>query len=162
MKKLTALRQHLIRALPTLQRDPDHLLTFIEDGTITFTRGPNLTHEWQYCAQLVFVDFAQDTDVLTTALIQWLRIYEPDQPPEEAISIEAEITSETSCDLLLRVRLSERVIVSMNAEKGILESRHLMNTFDDDDAHAQWALYQREGETLHRLGKWTLGNQHDR
>ena len=85
MQKLHLLRAHLINAVPTLAKDPERLLTFVEEGSIAFRRGPNLTHEYQFTAQLVLTDFTANLDTIIVPLLQWLAEYQPDADPAEAI-----------------------------------------------------------------------------
>ncbi|MGJ8526861.1 hypothetical protein LMG33818_002624 [Halomonadaceae bacterium LMG 33818] len=157
MKKLFALRQHIIKSLPNLNTDPDRLLSFIEDGSVKFYRGPNLTHQWNFTAQFILVEFAMDVDVLIVAIVQWLAVYEPDVDPEQAIQVEAELTSETSCDLILRITLSERVIVTVNKDKQQLEAKHTMPRFEEPVYAGEWSLFMRDGDNLDLLAKWDNG-----
>lgn len=157
MKKLFALRQHIINSLPHLNTDPDRLLSFVEDGSIKCYRGPNLTHEWTFTAQFILVEFSMDVDVLMVSIIQWLSVYEPDINPEQAIQVDAEITSETSCDLILRITLSERVIVSVDKDKQQLEAKHTMPRFEDPMYAGEWSLLLKDGDQLDLLAKWDNG-----
>ncbi|MDT0501912.1 MULTISPECIES: phage tail protein [unclassified Halomonas] len=145
MKKLHLLRKHLIAAVPALARDPDRLLTFVEEGSIEFHRGPNLSHEYAFAAQLVLTDFAEDLDTVMLPLLQWLAKYQPDVDPGEALTFEAEILSNDAVDLALRLRLSERVIARVDCDSGRIEAEHVTLRFERDTCPAaQWQLYTRE------------------
>lgn len=157
MKKLSALRQHIIKSLPDLNTDPDKFLSFIEDGNIIMNRGPNLTHKWDFVGQFILVEFTQDIDVLVVAILQWLRRYEPDQRPEDAVQFEAEITSETTLDLILRIRLSERVIVNVDDKNQELNATHTMPSFDEPTYSGPWSLYLQDGERKELLATWDNG-----
>ncbi|MCM2973503.1 phage tail protein [Larsenimonas suaedae] len=132
MKKLTALRQYLIDAVPHLQRDPDGLLTFVEDGTIEFSAGPTLSHGYTFTAQLVLTDFADDVDTVMVPLLDWLAVYQPDLAPAEAVRFEAEVLSNSAVDLALRVQLTERVIAKKDCDTGKISVEHRMPRFDVD------------------------------
>ncbi|MGJ8518184.1 phage tail protein [Carnimonas bestiolae] len=155
MKKLTALRRHLINALPPFNTDPDAFLAFIEDGSIEFWRGKTLTHDWQYTAQFVFTAFALDTDVLMTALLQWLAVYEPELDSKDGIKVEAEIIDESTIDLIVRVKLTEKVVVEVDRDTGTLHARHTMPRFEEERYCGPWELYLNEGDHLTFLHKWT-------
>jgi len=145
MKKLHLLRTHLINAVPGLVRDPDRLLTFVEDGSIEFRRGANLSHEYQFAAQLVLTDFTDDLDTVMVPLLQWLAEYQPDADPTEAVSFEAEILSNQSVDVALRVRLTERVIAKVDCESGAIRVDHALPRFERDTCPAtHWQLLLRD------------------
>ncbi|OLO03343.1 phage tail protein [Salinicola socius] len=148
MKKLDALRQHLIDAVPGLSRDPDRLLTFVEDGSIEFARGPNLSHGYTYTAQLVLTDYAADIDAVMIPLLDWLSIYQPDLDPKQAVSFEAEILSNSAVDLALRVQLTERVVAKRNCrpgeKRGQIHVEHRMPKFEREECPAEhWQLLIR-------------------
>lgn len=145
MNKLHLLRKHLIAAVPTFARDPDRLLTFVEEGSIEFHRGPNLSHQYAFTAQLVLTDFAENLDTVMLPLLQWLAEYQPDVDPSEALSFEAEILSNDAVDLALRLRLTERVIARVDCHSGRIEAEHVTIRFERDICPAaQWQLFIRE------------------
>ncbi|EPC02474.1 hypothetical protein L861_08905 [Litchfieldella anticariensis FP35 = DSM 16096] len=158
MKKLHLLRTHLINAVPGLARDPDRLLTFVEEGSIEFHRGPNLSHEYQFAAQLVLTDFSEDLDTVMLPLLQWIADYQPDVDPGEAISFEAEIHNNKSVDLALRLRLTERVIARVDCETGSIQVEHALPHFASNECMAtHWQLSTRgPGEQ-----DWTLTSEWD-
>lgn len=145
MKKLHLLRTHLISAVPTLARDPERLLTFVEEGSIEFRRGPNLTHEYQFTAQLVLTDFAADLDTIMVPLLQWLAEYQPDADPSDAVSFEAEVLSHKSVDVALRVKLTERVLAKVDCDSGEIRVDHALPRFDTTGCPAtRWQLLIRD------------------
>lgn len=147
MKKLHRLRAHLLNAVPTLTNDPERLLTFVEEGSIEFSRGPNLTHEYQFTVQLVLTDFSADLDTIIVPLLQWLAEYQPDADPTEAISFEAEILSHKSVDVALRVKLTERVLAKVECATGHIKVDHALPRFDASGCPAtRWQLLIRDNE----------------
>ena len=147
MKKLHLLRAHLINAVPALANDPERLLTFVEEGSIEFRRGPNLTHEYQFTAQLVLTDFSADLDTIMVPLLQWLAEYQPDADPNEAISFEAEILSHKSVDVALRVKLTERVLAKVDCEAGEIRVDHALPRFPTAGCPAnRWQLLIRDSQ----------------
>lgn len=148
MKKLHRLRAHLIDAVPALANDPDRLLTFVEEGSIEFRRGPNFTHEYRFTAQLVLTDFTADLDTLIVPLLQWLAEYQPDADPTEAVSFEAEILSNQSVDVALRVQLTERVLAKVDCGTGRIQVDHALPRFEPVGCPApRWQLLIRDSET---------------
>lgn len=144
MRKLHALRQYLIDAVPALQRDPDRLLTFVEDGSIEFARGGNLSHGYSYTAQLVLTDYADAIDAIMIPLLDWLAVYQPDLPHEQAVSFEAEILSNSAVDVALRVQLSERVVAKRDCATGQIHAEHRMPRLEREECSAEhWQLLIR-------------------
>lgn len=147
MKKLHLLRAHLLHAVPALANDPERLLTFVEEGSIEFRRGPNLTHEYQFTAQLVLTDFSANLDTIIVPLLQWLAEYQPDADPFDAIRFEAEILSHQSVDVALRVKLSERVLAKVECTTGHIKIDRALPRFESagcPDTH--WQLLIRDSE----------------
>lgn len=145
MKKLHLLRAHLMNAVPALANDPERLLTFVEEGSIEFRRGPNLTHEYQFTAQLVLTDFSADLDTIMVPLLQWLAEYQPDADPTEAISFEAEILSHQSVDVALRVKLTERVLAKVDCAAGEIRVDHALPRFPTTGCpDTRWQLLIRD------------------
>ncbi|WP_110687025.1 phage tail protein [Salinicola aestuarinus] len=148
MKKLNALRQQLIDAVPDLRRDPDRLLAFVEDGSIEFARGPNLSHGYAYTAQLVLTDYADEIDAVVIPLLDWLSIYQPDLDPKQAVAFEAEILNNSAVDLAIRVQLTERVVAKRDCATGQIHAEHRMPRFEPDDCPAEhWQLLLRDSTT---------------
>ncbi|WP_353981697.1 phage tail protein [Salinicola endophyticus] len=147
MRKLNALRQHLIDAVPALQHDPGRLLTFVEDGSIEFARGGNLSHGYSYTAQLVLTDYADAIDAIMIPLLDWLAAYQPDLPHEQAVSFEAEILSNSAVDVALRVQLSERVVARRDCATGQILAEHRMPRLDTEECPAErWQLLLRDAD----------------
>lgn len=145
MKKLTTLRQHLLDAVPHLQRDPGYLLTFVEDGTIEFAPGPNLSHGYTFTAQIVLTDFADDIDTVMIPLLDWLAVYQPDLTPAEALKFEAEILNNDAVDLALRVQLTERVVAKKDCDTGQINISHRLPCFDVETCGPRrWQLLSKD------------------
>ncbi|SHF00455.1 P2 phage tail completion protein R (GpR) [Modicisalibacter ilicicola DSM 19980] len=142
MKKLTALRNHLLASVPGLANDPDRLLTFVQDGSIQFHRGQHLSHQYQVPAQIVLTDYSGELDAVIIPLLQWLSHYQPDLDPDEAVRFEAEILANDRWDLALSVTLTERVVARVDCEAGSIKSDHRMPEFPIEHCPGtDWQLY---------------------
>ena len=130
MKKLHDVRQFLLKTLPEYQRDPEKIVTLVEDGKIEFYRGPSLSHGYTYTAQLVLLDYTRDVDHIVVPLLMWMQRFEPDVDPHEAIQFEAEILDEGVVDLILRIRFNERVVAKASEETGKIDVEHKAPAFD--------------------------------
>lgn len=111
MKKLSNLREHLIKQVPELATNPDQLLTYIETGKIAFSPGNNLSHRYSFQAVVVITDWRKEADSIFIPILEWLAVVEPGFNPDEALSFEADILSLEAIDIIIKLNLTERVIV---------------------------------------------------
>lgn len=111
MRKLEDLRKHLMANVDSLKRSPEKLLTFIEDGTIEFWSGPNLSHAYAIPVQIIVTDYAGNVDDLILPILSWLQVREPGHDPMNTIRFEAELLNNNSYDIAITVSITERVIV---------------------------------------------------
>lgn len=147
MNKLQKLRSYLISAVPTLQRDPDKLLTFAEAGELLDTpRAPHLSFEYSYTATLVLTDFGADPDTVMVPLLAWLKKNQPDRGERKALEFNAEILSNEEVDIEIRIALTEFVKVTDNGN-GTVSTDHLgepiyVGTFPESgDPLLEWKLH---------------------
>lgn len=124
MKKLEDLRNHLLANVPGLKRNPDKLLTFIEDGSIEFWPGPNLSHAYAIPIQIIVTDYAGNVDDLILPILSWLKVREPGHDPMNTIRFEAELLNNNSYDIAITVNVTERVIVK--ATEAGLDVEHVL------------------------------------
>ncbi|MDC8802564.1 phage tail protein [Halomonas pacifica] len=144
MIKLTALRQHLITAVPQLRQGPERLLTFIERGAIRFARGQHLSHQYRVPAKIVVTDYAGEIDAVVIPLLQWLSHYQPDLDDEEAVRIDAELLASGRWDLSLEVTLTERVVATVDCAEGRIQAEHRMPEYPIDACPAtHWQLHTK-------------------
>lgn len=147
MRKLDHLRQHLLARVPGLARDPDRLLTFVQDGRIQFHRGQHLSHEYTVPAQIILLDYSGELDAVILPLLQWLSRYEPASAGDEAVQFEAEILSNHNWDLALSVRLTERVVATVDCDSGQIHVDHRLPAYEIEPCPARdWQLYMRRTE----------------
>ncbi|WP_416139076.1 phage tail protein [Halomonas sp. HK25] len=147
MKKLTSLRAYLLERIPDLKRNPDRLLTFIEDGRIEFHRGAHLSHEYRVPVRIVLTDHSGELDTVMIPLLQWLSRYQPDLDPTEAVSFQAELLHNRAWDLAIDVTLTERVVALVDCDAGTIHVDHRMPEFPLDPCAADdWQLYIRDAE----------------
>lgn len=148
MNKLNELRTHLLQSVPGLHQNPDKLLTFVEDGQIEFHRGPNLSHSYRIPARIIITDYSRSMDEIIIPLLMWLRRWQPDLDPAEAVQFEAEILSNHAYDLILTVQLTETVHARWDCEAGQVHVEHRMPDFAIEDCPAQsWELYVRDPDS---------------
>lgn len=117
MKKPESLRKALIAAVPTLKRNPDKLLIFIESGTIACTGAPSLSFEYRFALNAIVTDFAGSADQIIVPTLAWIRDNQPElmlnpDHMKDGIKFEAEILNSTTLDLSIKLLLTERVGVN--------------------------------------------------
>lgn len=112
MNKLQDLRAWLTEQIPALARNPDQLLTFIEEGRIQFHAGETLSHRYHMPVQVIVTDWRDSPDVILLPVLAWLRVREPGFDPDNTLSFDADIVDKETIDLSLRIQITERVIVT--------------------------------------------------
>ena len=139
MKKLEDLRNHILTNVPDLNRNPDKLLSFIEDGNIEFWQGPNLSHNYSLPIRIIVTDYSGDLDHLILPIISWLSYREPGADPQRTISFEAELLNNNSYDISITVNVTERVIVTA-LETGLHAEHVLPKPEMEMNPDAEWQI----------------------
>ena len=127
MNKPSALRAHLLAAVPELHKNPDRLLVFIDNGTIRSTAAPGLSFEYSYTLNVILTDFAGHPDAVFIPLLTWLLRHQPElltnlERGKTAIAFEADVLDESKVDLSIKLPLTERVIVKRQPDESLLVS----------------------------------------
>lgn len=139
MNKLHDLRAHLMARIPDLKRNPNQLLTFVEDGQITFHRGNGLSHRYSMPVRVIVTDWRYSADDLVLPILEWLALREPGMDEANTLSFETDIVDKSTLDIGFTVRITERVIVRDTPEGREIE--HILPgpelTMNDG---AEWTL----------------------
>jgi hypothetical protein len=114
MKKLEDLREYLLTNVPALGRDPDRLLTFIENGQILFYPGDNYSHRYLMPITIIVTDWAGSADEIVIPVLEWLAVREPGFDPQTAIRFDAEIIDKEKTDIQIQLQVTERVVVTFD------------------------------------------------
>ena len=128
MLKPKQLRAALTTCVPLLQRNPDSLNMFIDNGRMVSTLASSLSFEYQYQLNLVITDYDGDLDLLVVPVLAWLRENQPDIMATEekrrtGFTFNADVISDTLIDISMNLQLTERVIVK--DEGGALHVNHI-------------------------------------
>lgn len=113
MRKLDALRELLIRVVPSLKADPAKLAVFADQGRIALRAG-SPSFEYRYTANLVVEELAGDVDLIIVPIIAWIAQHQPEllqRQDSEPFGFEAETLSKDLIDLSITIDLTERVEV---------------------------------------------------
>ncbi|MGW8136847.1 phage tail protein [Sphingomonas zeae] len=132
MKKLDALRDLLVRAVPALAADPSKLAIFVDRGRIG-ARAGNLSFEYRYSVNLVIEDYAGDQDAVMVPIIAWIAENQPEllqRQDGEPFGFESEWLAKDLHDLSITIDLTERVLV--NRVEGGVTTEHLADILPPD------------------------------
>jgi hypothetical protein len=138
MNKANSFRTALTAALPALATDPDKLLVFIDAGRVIATDAPSLSFEYRFTLNAILLDFAGDADTVFVALLAWVKRNQSDLLANETtrkdgISFEAEHLTNDTCDLSIKLQLSESVVVGAD-DQGVQTITHI------DEPVFEWNL----------------------
>lgn len=143
MRKPADLRQAITASVPDLKRNPDKLHLFVEEGRVVATGAKTISFEYQYTLTLVVTDFADSADAFMVPVLAWLRenqpelFNNPDKRPD-GFKFETDILSHDCVDLMMRLPLTERVIVKV--VEGRYDVTHAPEPIDPHDDPSGWKL----------------------
>jgi len=137
MNKPESLRAHLVAAVPELKRNPDRLLTFVDNGSMRSTAAPGLSFEYSYTLNIILTDFAGHPDAVAIPLFAWVLLNQRElmenlEKGRDAIKFEADILDNSKVDLSITLPLTERVIVKRMGN-GTLQVNHPAEPVVDDE-----------------------------
>jgi hypothetical protein len=120
MNKVVSVRRAITDAVPELHDNPDKLLVFVDAGKVIATSEPALSFEYRYTVNAIITDFAGDADAVFVALIAWVKRHQSDlfanaDERMNAISFEVDHLTQTTCDLSIKLNLTESVVVGTDA-----------------------------------------------
>jgi len=112
MRKLAALRRHLLAA--PLKLEADRLIVLAKEGRV---EGGAQSWDWVYKAELIVEDHTGDPGPLMFALLQWLDQHQPDRATDP--TFEADLIDHEKTDIAITVELREMVQVQ-RLEEGVV------------------------------------------
>lgn len=122
MNKARLLRTALVSALPELANDPSRLALWVEKGSGHARQTETRHFSFEYELNVLVREMTSDIATLALALFDWLRVQQPDLLAHRATGFEfdADILDNGSADVLIRLRLVDRVTVSPGPDGGTL------------------------------------------
>ncbi|WP_369064600.1 phage tail protein [Burkholderia gladioli] len=131
MNKVNSLRAAIVAAVPELARAPDRLLVFVNEGTVCATGTRTTSFDCEYECELIITRFTGHAIVVMAAVIEWAKLNEPalvENPDlrRGGIAFEADIQSNEATDIVLKLKLSESVVVKVDDD-----GRRLVEYFDE-------------------------------
>lgn len=122
MDKPARLRAALKAALPELARNPDTLQLFVESGQLAATAGASLSWEYRYTLVVLVTDYTGSPDPVILTLLTWLRQHQPEllqnrERLQDGLRFDVDILKHGCVDLQVKLKLTERVIVTVDPEQ---------------------------------------------
>lgn len=120
MIKPGSLRAAITAAVPSLKTDPDKLLVFADAGNIVASAVKSLSFEYRYTLNLILTDFAGDADQVMIAILAWVKVNQSElcdnaDLRKTGISFEVDHLNQTTCDLSIKLALTEAVKVTQDS-----------------------------------------------
>ncbi|WP_413503695.1 phage tail protein [Serratia grimesii] len=127
MKKAELLRDALIGSNQWCKANPEQFTVWVEKGHIEIQATGESSFMYLYPIQVLAMDFPGQLDDLMLPLLAWVWENQPDlllnQDSNKKIEFDADIVSDDSADILLKVPVWERVMVTI--ENGKPVAKHL-------------------------------------
>ncbi|MEW4466309.1 phage tail protein [Parasphingorhabdus sp. JC815] len=136
MIKPDSLRTAIVATIPSLSRDAERLLMFIDRGSVRGFMTTDRSFEYRYKLNIIITDFAGSPSIVMLAILDWARINQPELtvPPNDALTFEADILDNKAVDMSLEIMLTESVKITIN-ENGKDDLEHIAEPallFNDD------------------------------
>lgn len=127
MNKPQSLRSALNKSVPYVAENPDRLHLFVDSGQLVATSAASLSWEYRYTLNVVITDFTGDQNLLMAPVLLWLRENQPDalqnsEAREKLFSFEVDILANNRCDISMDLKLTERVIATIENGKAHIEA----------------------------------------
>lgn len=138
MKKPESLRQALNKSVPFIANNPECLNIFIDSGSVVSTLAASLSFEYRYTLNVIVMNFAGDQNLLMAPILGWLTQHQPDilaNPArrEDGFTFEADILNNTTSDISIDLKLTERVIIKEENGQMVVEAVSEPNPADPDE-----------------------------
>lgn len=127
MNKPQSLRSALNKSVSYVAENPDRLHLFVDSGQLVATSAASLSWEYRYTLNVVITDFTGDQNLLMAPVLLWLRENQPDalqnsEAREKLFSFEVDILANDRCDISMDLKLTERVIATVENGKAHIEA----------------------------------------
>lgn len=127
MNKPQSLRSALNKSVLYVAENPDRLHLFVDSGQLVATSAASLSWEYRYTLNVVITDFTGDQNLLMAPVLLWLRENQPDalqnsEAREKLFSFEVDILANDRCDISMDLKLTERVIATVENGKAHIEA----------------------------------------
>jgi hypothetical protein len=139
MDKPASLRAALVAAVPHLKANPDKLHVFVPDGNIFATAANSLSFEYSdYTLEILITDFPEPSERVIVPILAWLKVNQPDmllnrERMRDGFKFQAEFLNNKTSDLLIKLRLTERVVVAVDGNGQLMATPQAEPPIDPDE-----------------------------
>lgn len=156
MLKPNEIREIITRYNDYLRINPDKLQVYIDNGKIVCTGAHSLSYEYNYTLTVIVQDFDAHADLIILPLLVYLRTNQPElfenyDKNKDAINFEIDFLNQSTIDLMLKIPLTERVLVT-DAD-GKLTALHT-----PEPEHPDYPDHDYVIEVINRRDNEKLGN----
>ena len=130
MLKPNEIREIITRSNKYLRVNPDKLQVFIDAGRIACRGASSLSYEYQYTLTVIVQDYPEHADLIVLPLLVYLRTNQPElfenpKKSDDVIKFDIEFLNQNTIDLMIKIDLTERVIVAPDVSTGRLKATHI-------------------------------------
>lgn len=130
MLKPNEIREIITRSNDYLRVNPDKLQVFIDAGSIACRGSKSLSYEYQYTLTVIVQDYPEHADLIVLPLLVYLRTNQPElfensTKSDDVIRFDIEFLNQSTIDLMIKIDLTERVLVALDASNGRLKATHI-------------------------------------
>ncbi|MDS1619841.1 phage tail protein [Escherichia coli] len=121
MLKADILREHITRHIPWVVSNPENLVIQVQKGQVCASGRPGTAFEYRYTLCVAVLDYPDDIDLLTLAIMTWARdhqpelIFNPDKSLRD-IAFNVDILDNNTADVAFMLPLTEAVIVTTDEQ----------------------------------------------
>ncbi|WP_395490328.1 phage tail protein [Cedecea davisae] len=116
MHKQASLKKVLTEAVPGVATNPSMMRIFADEGSIDATIAASLSFVKRYTLNVIVTDYTGDIDYILVPVLKWVRTHQSDimtttEGQKRGFTWFADINNDSSIDISISLRLTERTIV---------------------------------------------------
>lgn len=116
MHKQASLKKVLTDAIPGVAKNPEMMRIFADEGSIDATIAASLSFVKRYTLNVIVTDYTGDIDYILVPVLKWVRTHQSDimattEGQKRGFTWFADINNDSSIDISISLRLTERTIV---------------------------------------------------
>ena len=158
MRKHSSFRNAIVAAFPELERNPQALAVFVDQGRIAARAGPvaggkATGFEWRYTLTAILIDFTGDPNQLAARVLDWIRIHQVDRlqnhgTGDEAFGFKVDILDDRKVDIEISIELDEAVDIAADGTMTYRDELSLDDSFAGVPAETTLDAITIGGSTL--------------
>ncbi|WP_337846856.1 phage tail protein [Sphingomonas sp.] len=111
MNKIDTLRAAIVTATPELAIHPARLRMWVDRGEVEARQTASGSFGFSFRLNVLIMELATDVSVISAAIIQWLRVNQPDRlaPGNKAFTFDVDILDNDTVDLLIEIQITQQI-----------------------------------------------------